>query len=160
MSSGTLQPASVYLRPGELYVGEQPTIVSTLLGSCVSITMFSQRFGMGAICHAILPEGPSDDAFRYVDGSILHMVGRFVQLGLSRNQLEVKMFGGADLMATPGTISVGRRNIQLAREVLATERLTLRAEDTGGNRGRKIIFHTHTGEVWLRRLNRGEGILE
>lgn len=158
MNRVKVKPATVYLRPGELYVADQPTIVTTILGSCVSITMFSRRLRLGAICHALLPEGPAEEAFRYVDGSILHMLQRFTLLGVTCAQLEVKMFGGADLLPYPKSrlISVGRRNVEIAREVLNSEGLTLLAEDVGGRRGRKIIFHTHTGDIWLKRLERGE----
>jgi chemotaxis protein CheD len=151
-------PATVYLRPGELYVADRPTVVTTILGSCVSVTMFSHRLRLGAICHALLPEGPAEDAFRFVDGSILHMLQSFTHLGISRFHLEIKMFGGADLLPYQESrfITVGRRNVEIAREVLKAEGLTLKAEDVGGSLGRKIIFHTHTGEVWLKRLKRGE----
>ncbi|MGA2108628.1 MAG: hypothetical protein ABSH25_13400 [Syntrophorhabdales bacterium] len=45
----------VFLKPGEIYVGEEPAEISTILGSCVSVTMFSKRVRVGAICHALLP---------------------------------------------------------------------------------------------------------
>jgi len=45
----------VYLKPGELYIGEKPTKVITVLGSCVSITLFSKRLNIGAICHGRCP---------------------------------------------------------------------------------------------------------
>jgi chemotaxis receptor (MCP) glutamine deamidase CheD len=45
----------VFLKPGELYIGKEPAVVSNILGSCVSITMFSERLGAGGICHALLP---------------------------------------------------------------------------------------------------------
>jgi chemotaxis protein CheD len=85
-------------------------------------------------------------------------VQSFTLLGVNPAQLEVKMFGGADLLPYSESrfISVGRRNVEIAREVLLAEGLTLLAEDVGGGRGRKIIFHTHTGDVWRKHLERGE----
>ncbi len=45
-----------YLRPGELHIADHPGIVTTVLGSCVSVTMFSRRREVGAICHGLMPE--------------------------------------------------------------------------------------------------------
>ena len=35
----------VFLKPGEMYLGEESAEVSTILGSCVSVTMFCRRSG-------------------------------------------------------------------------------------------------------------------
>jgi chemotaxis protein CheD len=47
---------------------------------------------------------------------------------------------------------VGAQNCQAAVEVLAEEGFTVSASDLGGVRGRRIHFHTGTGEVLLHRL--------
>ena len=50
----------VYLKPGELYIGEGPTKVITVLGSCVSVTLFSRRlsdWGHMSWDHAALQKG-------------------------------------------------------------------------------------------------------
>lgn len=147
----------VYLKPGEIHFATIPTVVTTVLGSCVSVTMFDPAGGAAAICHALLPEGPRADLFRYVDSSIHHMLGMFSSHGVRQNQLEVKLFGGADMLgAGASRIGVGRRNVEIARQVLADEGLEVSAADVGGTRGRKLFFHTHTGEVFMKRLRRGD----
>lgn len=90
----------VYLKPGELFVSRESAIVSTVLGSCVSVTMFSPELRMGAICHALLPvENSSGESFRYVDTSILSMLEEFGRHGISRTRLEVKLFGGSSMLS-------------------------------------------------------------
>ncbi|WP_298436503.1 chemotaxis protein CheD [Geobacter sp.] len=148
---------TVYLRPGELHFGAAPTVVTTVLGSCVSVTMFERTSGTAAICHALLPEGNKGDGLRYVDTSILHMLALFSARGVSPARLEVKLFGGADLIGFGGSrIGVGRRNVEIARRVLSVSGLAVTAADVGGTRGRKLIFYTHTGEVLLKRLRRDD----
>lgn len=161
MNSPSIPTLSIYLRPGEVYLADKPSVVTTVLGSCISVTMFSNRLKTGAICHALLPEGSPDEAFRYVDGSIYYMLARLTSLGVTRREIEVKMFGGSDLLTSSENmaVKVGGRNIQVAKEVLKAEGLSLAKEDVGGLAGRKILFHTHTGDVWLKRLRRNE-ILE
>ncbi|KAF0217441.1 MAG: chemotaxis protein [Geobacteraceae bacterium] len=157
-----------YLKPGEMFLGENPTLVTTLLGSCVSITMYSQRFRVGAICHGLLPscrgKGRCDctESFRYVDCSIRQMMGGFHQLGIVREEIEVKVFGGSDMFSsdekTGISIAVGTQNVEMALKVIEREGLRLLVSDVGGSRGRKIFFYTHTGEVLLKRLNETDGV--
>ena len=152
---------SIYLKPGELAVAERPALVSTVLGSCVAVTLFSPRLGVGAICHAMLPLAEGRDGFKYVDSSLLHMLAQFERLRVPKRELTVKLFGGADMFEPGlpnGGLSVGRQNIQAATALLRQEGLPVVAEDTGGRQGRKLLFYTHTGEVLLKRLGRQPGV--
>src|SRR5271166_4837527 len=151
------------LPPGELYLARTPAILRTILGSCVSVTFWSARLGAGALCHGVLPRCPLvwpagsglTDGHRYVDFSIRFLAQQFDALGARRDELEVKLFGGADVLplaARVGKLTVGALNCQAALEVLAEEGFTVVASDLGGNRGRRIHFHTGTGEVLVHRM--------
>jgi len=147
----------VFLMPGEIYMGEKPAEVSTILGSCISVTMFSRRAKVGAICHALLPSGhPSvaPEGFRYVDTSILYMLGMLEKRGIRGSELEISLLGGSDMIeCTRGNIdTVGRKNIETALRILKGRNLELRGSDVGGSMGRKIRFSTATGRVLLRRI--------
>ena len=48
-------PHTVFLHPGECYFGGGPTRIATLLGSCVSITVWHPRLLVGGMCHYMLP---------------------------------------------------------------------------------------------------------
>jgi chemotaxis protein CheD len=162
------KPSVVFLRAGEMHCTDEPSLVITVLGSCLSVTMFSPRLHIGGICHGLLPECENKrlcgngclDAFRYVDCSIRRMIKLFDNAGAKRSELEVKCFGGADLFSRkiekPGLVSVGRQNIMIAERLLRNEGLKITKQDVGGLRGRKIYFYTDTGEVLLKRLSRGD----
>lgn len=143
----------IFLKPGEFYVGEEPAEISTILGSCVSVTIFSARRGIGGMCHAQLPRKRSsrtNDRFRYVDSSIYSMLHEFEQMGVNRTEMVVNLLGGADVLES--SLSIGRKNIETALEIIAKENLYLARSDVGGRRGRKIHFDTHTGKILLKRL--------
>jgi chemotaxis protein CheD len=155
MSSGAA-PETVYLRPAEAYVDDRPALVSTILGSCVAVTMFHRATMRGRMCHAVLPTNPSPgqgDTFRYVDSSITYMMEDLLFKGIERTEIEVKLFGGAKAIDRDdrGT-TVGELNIERALQVIRKERLTLFASDVGGRAGRKIVFDTRSGKVLLKRL--------
>lgn len=162
MSSAVAIPTGVYLKPGDIYFSLRPSVVTTVLGSCVSVTMFSPEHGCGAICHAVLPEGRDPGAAcRYVDSAIKRMLRSFERRGIDPLRLEVKLFGGSDVLPSypkrDAGMTVGRQNIESALKVLEQHRLRVTASDLGGPRGRKIVFFTHTGEILLKRLHRMEG---
>jgi chemotaxis protein CheD len=150
----------IYLKPSEIYIAGEPALVETVLGSCVSITMHNRRSGVGIMCHCLLPrcknERPCDGAcsgeFKYVDCSIRRMTEKFDSYDIKRSDIEVKVFGGADMFTGGKSISVGRQNIETALKIIKNEGLNLSASDVGGTQGRKIFFYTHTGEVLLKRL--------
>ena len=150
----------VRLQPGELYVAREPAMLETILGSCVSATLWSPRLALGAMCHGILPRSPrgitAPDGFRYVDFSIRYLVDRFDELGVTRNEIQAKLFGGADVLpvSANGKRTVGYMNHQIAVDVLEQEALMLSASDLGGTRGRTIHFNSATGDVFVRRLAR------
>ena len=152
------------LHPGELFLARSPTLLQTILGSCVGVTFWSARLGAGAMCHGVLPswrEGygagsSAADRHRYVDLSIRYLIRQFDALGANGQELEVKVFGGADvlpIMASREEVpTVGALNCQTALKVLEEEGLRVLASDLRGVRGRRVHFHTGTGEVMVRRL--------
>jgi len=67
-------------------------------------------------------------------------------------ELIAKVFGGASMWArTEGALAVGERNVELALNILAEEKIKIVSQDVWGEMGRKIIFDTKTGSVLLRR---------
>jgi chemotaxis protein CheD len=150
----------ISIQPGQLYLAREPVILQTILGSCVGVTFWSSRLGAGALCHGVLPRCPPDvkgsEGHRYVDFSIRYLAEQFDALGASRQELEVKLFGGADVLPVAASRlakpTIGDLNCRAALEVLEEQGLRVAASDLGGNRGRTIHFHTETGAVFVHRL--------
>ncbi|MGD0986282.1 MAG: chemotaxis protein CheD [Candidatus Sulfotelmatobacter sp.] len=153
---------SVYLQPGEMHIARAPSILRTILGSCVGVTFWSQSLGIGALCHGVLPICPPGmqaiEGYRYVDFAIRNLIRQFEGFGAARSEVQVKVFGGADVLPVHVSKSrkntVGYQNWHIAIEVLEKEKLHVSAQDVGGSSGRTIQFNTWTGEVLLRRLTR------
>jgi chemotaxis protein CheD len=156
---------TIYLHPGELCVCDEPTKVITVLGSCVSVTLFNPRLCLGAICHATLPEcrstekceSPCIEAFKFMDCSLKYMLGAFRERGVLNKEIEIKIFGGADTLLSQSSNTIGSKNVQVALSILREEHLSVAAMDVGDSFGRKLIFCSHTGEVFLKRLRNPNG---
>lgn len=161
------QPANgalpdVYVQPGESRLLREPAILRTLLGSCVGIAFRIPRLGVGALCHPMLPRCPANSAVtssrsvnrRYVDFAIRDLARQFDALGARRDEVEVKLFGGGDVLLVANDAArptVGRLNIEVAIRVLEEEGFAVSASSLGGKRGVNIRFNTLTGEVLLER---------
>jgi chemotaxis protein CheD len=150
-----------YLQPGEWRFVRSPSILKTVLGSCVSVTFHGPRLGVSAMCHPMLPTHTAKPlvrsnpaaARRYVDYVIREIAHEFDSLGMTRAEVEVKLFGGADVLASSRKgATVGTMNAETALRVLQDEGFEVLASRLGGSRGIFIEFHTDTGEVLLRKL--------
>ena len=146
--------AMVYLKPGEFFVSRTPALVSTVLGSCVSVTLFSPAARMGAMCHALLPSGTDHDPLRYVDRAVDFIYVKLAAISGQSGGFEAKLFGGANVLVSGGSreasASVGSQNVVAAMGAIEKLGLKLISFDTGGEQGRKIFFYSGTGEVYLR----------
>jgi chemotaxis protein CheD len=156
--------ATLFLKPGELVLSAQPMLITTLLGSCVAVTMYNQRLGLAAICHALLPHRAKEqncshqDIGKYVRCAVGLMLEELNARGVLNGEIEAKLFGGSDMFdAVAGSRpSVGRQNREMALKTLEEASVRVLTRDLGGTRGRKIIFNTQTGEVYLKRMRQTE----
>lgn len=151
-----------FLMAGQLFVGRDPCCVTTVLGSCVSVTMFSAQHGVAAMCHGMLPAphahatvGESElERWKYLSLVIPEMWECLQAHGLSARHVEVKMFGGGDLLSQSYVscepTRIGQANVRMAQEILLHHGLTVKASAVGGAFGRKIVFNTMTGVVRVR----------
>lgn len=158
-------PGQVHLKPGEMHFACRPTVVQTLLGSCVSVTLYNSRMAVGSICHAMLPrcdqmecyEGDSI-YYRHVDCSVIKMVVEFKRLGIGTHEIEAKIIGGANMFESCDFADefrrVGNQNIDMAFTILEKEKIRLVTSHVGGSLGRKLLFYSHTGEVFVQRVKR------
>ena len=94
--------------------------------------------------------------YRYVDFCIRDLARQFDELGTFRTEIQVKLFGGADVLLvhhpSVSKPTVGKQNGEAAINILKTEGYDVLASSLGGTFGRMIKFNTGTGEVLVRRL--------
>jgi chemotaxis protein CheD len=148
-----------YLHPAQLFVSADPCYVTTILGSCVAVCLWDPSRKLGGINHFLLPYRATDrsPSLRFGGVAIERLIDSLLGMGSYKKDLQAKVFGGASLAGArqPGDHSLGSQNVQLARMLLAERAIPVVAEDVGGNRGRKLIFCTTTGEAWVKTLQGG-----
>lgn len=153
---------AVVLQPGDFHFGGEHTRISTLLGSCVSITLWHPRKRIGGMCHYMMTERKrSADAAldgRYADEAFELFLRHVEQAGTQPSEYQAKLFGGANMFRSkPGErMDIGTRNIDFAHRLLASRHIALIAEHIGGSGRRKLHFDLWSGDVWLA-FPEGEG---
>lgn len=145
-----------FLHPGHARFATAPERLETILGSCVSVSLRDPLTSAAALCHCVLPAAPPLVApagrFRFCDTAVADMLAWFAARHVPTARLEVKIFGGAEVLPGSNGASVGALNVQSTVAALARFGLTPQASETGGRQGRYLVFDTATGGVWIREL--------
>jgi chemotaxis protein CheD len=148
--TGTLPQA--YLHAGHMVVSRDPCRVTTVLGSCVAVGVWDPTSGVGGVNHFLLPQG--NDSPRFGNVAVRTLIREVVAAGARRRHLQAKVFGGACVLRAfkGGGSHLGRKNVEVAQQILIDEGIPVTAQDVEGERGRKLIFQTHDGAAWVRSL--------
>jgi chemotaxis protein CheD len=142
----------VHLNIGEIIISNKPIVVSTVLGSCVSVCLFSKVAKAGGIVHYALPQTPAvhspGDQFRYGDQAISAMVDGLTKLtGHSPASFSAKIVGGA--YSYSGKQNIGLANFEIAQKMLDEFQIQVIGQKTGGDSGIKVLFHLQTGQLQI-----------
>lgn len=143
-----------FLLPSALYFKDKPTVVTTILGTCIAVCMYDIKQQIGGINHYMLPlwNGAGLASPKFGNIAIEKLIEKFEMQGSERKHLIAKVFGGKqnENMNENSILNIGERNIAVVREMLAQHRIRIAAESVGGPYGRKIIFNTLTGKVQMK----------
>jgi len=156
----------VFLLPGEHFAGDARHRITTLLGSCVSVTLWQPRLRVGAMSHFVLPgsnvERGAQPSGRYAEDSLELMLEDLRQLGARAEDCEAKLFGGGAMFeprAGRPRIDIGRKNGEAAMAMLRARRLRVVSESLFDVGHRRIVFEVGSGDVWMRRGRPEDGAL-
>jgi chemotaxis protein CheD len=140
---------NVYLTPGALYVGTAPCIISTLVGSCVAVTMWSPRMRIGGMNHYLLPrQGKGEKSPRYGETALSMLLARMLFLGCQAPEVETRIYGGAAVLATATNgVPLGEQNIVAAWQFARAHALHVVEEQSGGTVARRLVLDVETGGV-------------
>lgn len=151
------RPSSVaekqtYLHPGQLCFVTEPTVVTTVLGSCVSVCLYDEEHTAAGVNHFLLPGNMGlTESPRFGESANAVLLGRFREMGVPASRLRAKVFGGAS-MGGSSAGDLASRNVEVAMAFLRSHGIPIVSQDTGGERGRKLIFRTSDATAWVRLL--------
>ena len=147
---------AVKILPGQYHATDDDTIITTVLGSCVSVCLYDAVNGAGGMNHYMLPGDTGElgksgsGSARYGTHAMKLLIDHVVQLGANRINLEAKVFGAGKVM--DGMSDVGRQNADFAMCYLKHQKIRIAAVDVGDTCPRKIYFSPATGQVFVKRI--------
>ncbi|MBF0146253.1 MAG: chemotaxis protein CheD [Magnetococcales bacterium] len=143
-----------FLLPGALFAKNGDYIITTVLGSCISVCLWDRSTKRGGMNHYKLPlwNGDGLPSPKFGNIAIEKLIENLLEIGCQQRNLIAKVFGGAAVIqSSSGLLNVGERNIEVARDYLAQARIPIAASDVGGTQSRKVIFNTADGSILMKK---------
>ncbi|BDU62723.1 putative chemoreceptor glutamine deamidase CheD [Candidatus Borrelia fainii] len=135
--------------PGEAFVSND-RVISTILGSCVSVVLYDGVRRLIGVNHYVLVKSDSVvnvlQKGRYGVYAIPMLIDAMIENGASKSNLKAKLFGGANFMAK-GTIRVGVENSEFAVNSLTKYGIPVIAQDFDQSKSRKIFVFPENFKV-------------
>ena len=152
----SMQATMVNVHAGDCFVTDkEDEIAATVLGSCISACIRDPEIGVGGMNHFLLPGSTNEmDTMRFGAFAMEQLVNEILKRGGAKERLEVKLFGGGNVIKS--ATQIGTKNINFARGYLRDEEITVIGEDVGGTSPRKVRYQPATGRAWVLKLRREE----
>ena len=165
---------TILVKMGELVVvrinGERNIILKTVLGSCVGVVLVDVQRRIGGLAHIMLPRQlKGDDAYgKYADTAVPLLLKKLLNSGAEREKIKAYVAGGACMFGNcdeRGASKIGEENIKSTIKVLEVLSIPVVFKETGGNRGRTLMYNMKEDKVFIKVLSqftgkKREGVLD
>lgn len=136
----------------QVKISSSPSILRTILGSCVGICIYDRIKKIGGLAHILLPNDQVKGANpeKYADTAIPLLVNQLIKDGAKKEFMSAKIAGGASMFKFGSNLALGQigdRNIEETKKMLQQLGIPLLEEDVGGNAGRVIDFFLEDGRL-------------
>jgi chemotaxis protein CheD len=134
---------------GQAVVTRPPARLTSILGSCVAITMYAPKLQLGMLSHVVLPSGNGNltTPAKFADTAVPYMLSVMKERGARHSELVAKVTGGACMFGGGRFMDIGDSNARVALAVLEAARIPVVARDIAGTVGRRICFDLSTGDL-------------
>ncbi len=139
---------------GDFCVTSQEVVITTVLGSCISVCIYDPSVGYGGMNHFMLPKSANnadrDKPLRYGLFAMEQLINQLWKSGCKKHNLKLKVIGGGRMM--DNFSDIGKLNIEFIEQYIKDEKLHLIASDLGGDYARKLAFFPATGRLLVNRI--------
>ena len=134
---------------GQAALAAEPVLLTTILGSCIAVTLYSSRLRLGMLSHVLLPHatGPTAYPAKFADTVVPHMLSVLQSHGARPEGLVAKIAGGSCMFGNCKSMQIGETNVQVALAALTDVGIRVAGQHTGGTLGRRVAFDLTTGAL-------------
>ena len=153
----------IVVRIADIKTGQNPSVMTTVLGSCVAVCLYEPVQKIGGMLHSMLAQAPvgSETNFnkaKYADSGVKELLAQMVRYPhVKKGLMTAKIFGGGHVLKHVMR-DIGSDNVVAVRQALDRVELPILAMKTGGNQGCSIAFDLATGRVKYQAF--GQPVLE
>uniref|UniRef100_A0A7C4A7R8 Chemotaxis protein CheD n=1 Tax=Fundidesulfovibrio putealis TaxID=270496 RepID=A0A7C4A7R8_9BACT len=130
-------------KPGDI-------LVTHSLGSCLGLSAYDPKAGVGGMIHCLLARGGRPDVsnpFMYVNVGVPLMIRRMVAMGCTKGSLVFKAAGCGRMLHIQNQFDTGALNLAMLEALFAKNGVVLAGRDVGGAIPRTMALHMDTGTV-------------
>ena len=134
----------------------EAVLVTYALGSCIAVLVHDPVRKVGGMIHYMLPRASTapDKAkakpAMFADTSIPLLFQGMYAKGCKKQDLVVKVAGGAALVIMADIFEIGKRNHLILRKMLEHAGVSIAAEEVGGSVFRTARLHVATGRATIK----------
>ena len=136
---------------------QKPEIMQAYLGSCVGVTLYDRKAGIGGLIHLLLPEPPSVDPTWNSEVSAVTGMPIFIEAlcrqGARKQSLQACIAGGAligPVSLADLRLDLGGRMAERAQYILLNEKIPIRQIEVGGYSACCISLDLTTWETTIK----------
>ena len=133
--------------------GSEDIIKTYALGSCVAVIIYDKKLRIAGMIHIALPDSKIDQEKArnkpayFADTGLSFLIEEMKKLGVLKENIWIKMVGGANVMQKEFTFDIGKRNILAIKKILWKQSLRVIASDVGGSISRTVSVGVQDGEI-------------
>jgi chemotaxis protein CheD len=131
-------------------------LITHALGSCIGVSLFDPKVGMGGMLHYQLPSSTADREraaerpLMFADTGVAALIASMEQRGAQKRRMQVRLAGAARMLNDVAMFDIGRRNHASIRKIFWGLGMFIDAEQIGGVKPRTMVLSIATGAVTVR----------
>jgi len=151
-----IKPYDYLLNPGYIFFSKEPALICAVLGNAVGVALYDYKNRFGGMNHFKYPKPKNKSNMTAIYGmpATYQLIRILLDNGAEKKNIVAQVFGGALNDEENHENNFDNDNILIPVRILNTQKIKIIKNDTGGARGRKVVFNTFTGEAFIHYANR------
>ncbi len=146
---------------GEMVSACSPTILKTILGSCVALILYDKINQVGGMAHIFLPKKKDSNSNepngKYADTAVPSLLEEIIKLGAKKQYIFAFMVGGGNIFQHSrrgGIPTIAESNVKSTKKELKKIGLNLVGLDVRRDKGCKVRFNLDSGDIKVEDLKK------
>jgi len=146
----------IFVQPGYVCIPEKISILCGVAGSGVIVVLHDVKERFGGMCYFVRYESDKSlySSTYYASPALISLIKELEKKGSKTFNMEAHVYGGAENRDAKGFVEgLGVKNIAAAENILMENNISISGKEIGGNRGRKVVFNSGSGEIIVAKVD-------